>query len=64
MDAPTAAELLSLPGVVQAIEQARVDSLPGDPAQRHEEGGWIYADVTTGRFPSVERREDTKLRSI
>jgi hypothetical protein len=62
MDAPTAGELLNLPGVVQAIEQAWVDSLPGDPAQRHEEGGWIYADVTTGAI-SI-RRAPGGLRSV
>jgi len=34
--------------VQQALEQAWDDSLPGDPVQRHEEGGWIYMDNTTG----------------
>jgi hypothetical protein len=48
MDAPTITELLNNPTVQQALEQAWVDSLPADPAQRHEEGGWVYMDITTG----------------
>jgi hypothetical protein len=48
MQAPTAADLLNEPVVQQALEQAWIDSLPGDPARRHEEGGWIYMDTTTG----------------
>ena len=46
--------------VQQALEQAWNDSLPGDPVQRHEEGGWIYMDNTTGivmvRRPPVRKR--------
>ena len=48
MQAPTAADLLTELVVQQALEQAWIDSLPGDPVQRHEEGGWIYMDNTTG----------------
>jgi hypothetical protein len=48
MEAPTATELLRDPLVQQALEQAWVDSLPDDPGQRHEEGGWVYMDTTTG----------------
>jgi hypothetical protein len=48
MSAPSAADLLKEPVVQQALDQAWVDSLPGDPAHRHEEGGWIYVDTTTG----------------
>ncbi len=48
MQAPTATELLNDPAVQQALDQAWVDSLPGDPVQRHEEGGWVYLDTTTG----------------
>ena len=29
------------PVVLQALEQAWNDSLPGNAVQRHEEGGWI-----------------------
>jgi hypothetical protein len=48
MKAPTAADLLCELLVQQALEQASTDSLPGDPGQRHEEGGWIYMDNATG----------------
>lgn len=54
MQAPTATEMLNEPVAWQALEQAWVDSLPGDPAQRHEEGGWVYLDTTTGAI-SVRR---------
>lgn len=46
--APTAAQLLADPIVLAAMEQAWQDSLPNDPGRRHEEGGWIYADMATG----------------
>src|SRR5437763_14287409 len=48
MYAPTTAELLADPTVLQALDDAWSDSLPGDPARRHEEGGWIYLDTTPG----------------
>src|SRR5262245_11873536 len=53
--APTAAEPLNDFLVRQAIEQAWIDSQPGDPTQRHEEGGWIFLDLTTGQL-SVRRQ--------
>lgn len=57
MKAPTIAELRNDPVVRQVLEEAWIDSLPNDPARRHEEGGWIYMDVmtgaiTTGRAPA------------
>jgi len=54
MQAPTVANLLKDLIVRQALEQAWMDSLPADPAQRHEEGGWVFADTTTGTI-SVQR---------
>src|SRR5262245_3428337 len=48
MQAPTVAELLNQPIVLQALEEAWADSLPDDPSRRHEEGGWIYCDTTNG----------------
>ncbi|HBI44351.1 MAG TPA: hypothetical protein DDY78_16090 [Planctomycetales bacterium] len=45
---PTATELLQDAGVRQVIEQAWLDSLANDPILRHEEGGWIYLDLTSG----------------
>ncbi len=48
MQAPTSAQLLADVAIQQALEKAWMDSQVGDPTQRHEEGGWIYMDVTTG----------------
>jgi hypothetical protein len=50
MRAPTATELLTHPAVRQALEEAWTDSLPEDAQRRHEEGGWIYLDLTTGEI--------------
>ncbi len=58
---PTVAELLNDPVVQRALEQAWVDSQADDPVQRHEEGGWIYMDTTTGQI-SI-RRAPPGLRS-
>jgi hypothetical protein len=54
MQAPTADDLLNDATVRAALEQAWIDSLPSDPANRHEEGGWVYLDTTTGTI-SVQR---------
>src|SRR5262249_43722054 len=51
---PTTSELMNDPVVQQAMEQAGLDSQPDDPAHRHEEGGWIYLDLTTGQI-TVQR---------
>ncbi|MBW3597318.1 MAG: hypothetical protein KY475_08590 [Planctomycetes bacterium] len=48
MQAPTADELLREPAVQEALEQAWIDSLADDPLRRHEEGGWVYLNTTTG----------------
>ncbi len=48
LPAPTTSELLDSLAVQHALEVAWVDSLPADPGKRHEEGGWIYVDTTTG----------------
>lgn len=48
MDAPSAAELEANPVVQAAFAAAWADSFPDDPAMRHEEGGFIYFDPTTG----------------
>ena len=48
MNAPTIAELLIDPVVMEALEHAWVDSLPDNPSLRHEEGGWVYQDTKTG----------------
>ena len=47
---PTAADLLNDPLVQQALAQAWIDSQAGDSSLRHEEGGWVYLDKTTGQL--------------
>jgi hypothetical protein len=47
--APTASDLLDDPIVQAAMQQAWIDSFADDPNARHEEGGWIYTDTTTGQ---------------
>jgi hypothetical protein len=46
--APTAAELEANPVVQAAFAAAWADSLADDELLRHEEGGYIYADVSGG----------------
>ena len=60
-EVPTAAELLALPEVIQALDEAWVDSDVNDSSNRHEEGGWIYLDLATGRI--VMRRASSGSRS-
>ena len=48
MLAPTVDELLKNNLVQEALEQAWLDSLSDDPTRRHEEGGWVYANLLTG----------------
>jgi hypothetical protein len=45
-EAPTAAELEQHPVVQAAFAAAWADSLPDDSVLRHEEGGYIYVDLT------------------
>jgi hypothetical protein len=51
--APTADELLADSTVIRAIEDAWQDSDVADPLRRHEEGGWIYLELTTGQIATV-----------
>ena len=46
----TIAELLNNPNVQQALNEAWTDSDASNPAQRHEEGGWVYQNTTTGEI--------------
>lgn len=62
MTAPTVAELLEHPLVQDALEQAWRDSYPDDPDRRHEEGGWIYAEVETSKL--TIRRAPTGARAM
>jgi hypothetical protein len=55
-DAPSADELRANPVVQAAFAAAWADSFADDPVLRHEEGGYIYFNPTTGnvmvrRFP-------------
>jgi hypothetical protein len=60
MQAPKVADLLNEVVVLQALEKAWSDSIPGDSLQRHEEGGWIYMDTTTGSFVVYRAPAGTK----
>jgi len=51
--APSIDELQQAPAVLQALEQAWLDSLSGIPAERHEEGGWIYLHLMTGELTAA-----------
>jgi len=58
---PTNSELLARSEVIQALGEAWTDSLVDDPINRHEEGGWIYLDLSTGAI--VARRAPAGTRS-
>jgi hypothetical protein len=47
-DAPNSTELQASPVVQAAFTAAWADSFPDDPKLRHEEGGYIYINPTTG----------------
>jgi proteasome lid subunit RPN8/RPN11 len=47
---PTATELCSDPVVQAGLESAWNDSKPLDPDRRHEEGGWIYMNLSNGQI--------------
>ncbi|HLQ46223.1 MAG TPA: hypothetical protein VK137_15885 [Planctomycetaceae bacterium] len=51
--APTANELAASPFVVHALNLAWLQSQPDDPNFRHEEGGWIYLNLTTGEMTTL-----------
>ena len=51
--APSASDLLSNPVVQAAMAQGWNDSQAADPVHRHEEGGWIYMNTTTGQIQFV-----------
>ena len=51
--APSAAELLRNPLVDAAIDAAWVDSQADDPVRRHEEGGWIYYELSSGQISVI-----------
>jgi hypothetical protein len=47
-EAPSAADLQANPVVQAAFAAAWADSLVDDAVLRHEEGGYLYSNVTTG----------------
>jgi hypothetical protein len=61
--AVTAKELLGNAEVKAALEKAWKDSQAGDSAKRHEEGGWIYQNTTTGAI-TLRRAPAGKQASI
>lgn len=63
MDAPTASELQAHPVVQVAFAAAWADSFPDDPALRHEEGGYIYMNPTTGEV-AIRRASPGKRKSL
>jgi hypothetical protein len=58
-----AVERLNNSIVQMAIKQAWDDSEHADPTRRHEEGGWIFIDTTTGQI-SVQRQTPGRQASI
>lgn len=48
LQALTAEQLRQHPTVLGALEEAWNDSQADDPEERHEEGGWIYMETSTG----------------
>jgi Prokaryotic homologs of the JAB domain len=57
---PTATELINNSVVQAAMDQAWADSQPNDPANRHEEGGWIYMDTATGQISTARAAAGSK----
>jgi hypothetical protein len=53
---PTASELRDHPVVRATLDQAWLDSLPHDANNRHEEGGWIYLNLSTGEISAVRAK--------
>jgi hypothetical protein len=59
---PSASELLSHPAVVRALAEAWADSRVNDPIHRHEEGGWIYLELTSGEIAIRRAPAGTRSR--
>ena len=59
---PTASELLASAQVIQALGEAWADSRVNDPTDRHEEGGWIYLDLSTGVIQTRRAPAGTRSR--
>ena len=59
---PTASELLADPNVIQGLLEAWADSEVDDPTNRHEEGGWIYLELSTGVIVTRKAASGTRSR--
>ena len=59
---PTAVELLRHSQVILAISDAWAESLADNPTDRHEEGGWIYMDLSTGGIECRRAPSGTRSR--
>ena len=59
---PTASELLACSEVIQALAEAWADSLVASPTDRHEEGGWIYLELSTGAIATRRAPSGTQSR--
>jgi hypothetical protein len=59
---PTVSDLLAHPNVIQALAEAWTDSEVEDPANRHEEGGWVYLDLSTGDILTRRASRGTRSR--
>lgn len=51
--APTGRELAANPVVKAAIDAAWTDSRPNNADERHEEGGWIYMNKSSGEISTA-----------
>ena len=60
MEAPGASELRVDPTVLAAFAAAWADSFPDDPQLRHEEGGFIYYNPSTGAVAIRRTRPGSK----
>src|SRR5262245_4976548 len=63
MQAPTISDLLNDPTILQALEDAWADSETTDPARRHEEGGWVYIETSSGAV-SIRRASGGAAASV
>jgi hypothetical protein len=59
---PTASELLVRAEVIQALVAAWADSQVHNPADRHEEGGWIYLELSSGVIATRRAPAGTRSR--
>jgi hypothetical protein len=59
---PSASELLANQNVLQALATAWIDSQVTDPVRRHEEGGWIYMDLSTGTIDTRRAAAGSRSR--